>query len=315
MTDRLEQAKNLLFSNKSIAILTLLIACFVFSFAPIFIKWSEREIDAISTVFVRFFIGTLVFSLGSCIDLQDNQKSDTKLMDFKFYSLRIFLFLLGAGVCTIANQTFWALSIVQTNIGNSAFMHSLSPLFTTSFAWLFLGRGINRQFFVGMVIAIGGSISIAMGDLQIATAKLQGDGLALISAIFFAIYLLIVERLRIYLSANSIMFWRCLLGSLLLFPILLLSGSKILPDSQSGWLAVFCLCASFSIGQGLLAHTLKILSSNLVAVILLLEPLLSTIQAWIFFAETLSISEWLSFIIVIVGVYLAISSHDRQVTE
>ncbi|WP_204103383.1 MULTISPECIES: DMT family transporter [Spirulina sp. CCY15215] len=300
------------FSEKNIAIVFVLIVCCVLSFVPICVKWSEQEISPIATVFDRFFFGAFIFGLSSVV-FPNQQKTDTEATVSRFYTPKIILLLLGAGTCAAANQAFWALSLTQTNVGNSSLMHSLSPLFTTLLAWLFLQRSFDRQFIIGMAIAIVGSIAISIGDFQIAITKLQGDELALLSAIFFAIYLLIVEQLRISLSSSTILFWRCLLGTVFLLPILLINGDRLMPNSTTGWLAIACLVLTFVIGHGLLTYTLNILSSSLVAVILLLDPFLSSLQAWIFFSEKLSLLEGISFAIVVLGVYLAISSRDRKI--
>lgn len=241
MSDRITISQKSLFSSKSIALLCLLIVCCVLSLAPICVRWSEREISPIATVFDRFFFGAIVFGLSNSLNSIKIKKTNVETIDAPFYPAKIILFLLGAGICAAGNQMLWALSLTQTNIGNSALMHSLTPLFTTLLAWLLLNLSFDRQFLIGMIVAIGASIAIGIGDFQIATTKLQGDGLALLSAVFFGIYLLIVERLRVCLNASSILFWRCLLGTLFLLPILLFNGDRLLPYSQSGWLAVACL--------------------------------------------------------------------------
>ncbi|MEL7039587.1 MAG: DMT family transporter [Cyanobacteria bacterium J06592_8] len=312
MSNRITISYKSLFSSKNIAFLSVVIVFFFLSLGPICVRWSEREISPIATVFDRFFFSAIVFSLGNGVNWLDTQKTDT---ESAFYSPKIILFLLGAGICGAVNQMLWAFSIAQTNIGNSSLIHSLTPLFTTLLAWLFLNRSFDRQFIIGMMVAIGGSIAIGIGDFQISTTKLQGDGLALLSAVFFAIYLLIVERLRVCLNASSILFWRCLLGTTFLLPILLFNSDRLLPYSRSGWLAVACFTLTFVIGHALLTYSLKILSSSSVAVVLLLEPFFSSMQAWIFFSEKLSILEWISFLIVILGVYLSISSFSQEVSE
>lgn len=313
MNNQQEEGQKSKFQSKIFAILALLIACFILSFVPIFTKWSEQEISPTATVFDRFFITIIIFGLDNRFDFLQTQRTSNRSLGSQFNFRKTFLLLLGAGICSTISQMSWAWSITQTNISNSAFFHGLTPLFTTLFAWLFLARGCDRQFFIGMVIAIGGSIAIGLGDIQIATTKLQGDGLALLSAIFFGLYLLIVERLRQNLSVSSILFWRCLCCILFLLPILLFTHDQIMPTSETGWLAVAGLSLTFVIGHGLLIYTLNILSSSLVAVILLLDPFLSSLQAWIFFSEKLSLLEGISFAIVVLGVYLAISSRDRKI--
>ncbi|MEC4991836.1 MAG: DMT family transporter [Oscillatoria sp. PMC 1068.18] len=312
MIERSEVSESTLPPTYFLALFSLLIACLVISFTPVGVKWSEQEISPTATVLCRFLFAAVVFGIGSGWDFFQSRKTSDRPLTVKVYSGKIFLLLLGAGICATSNQILWAWSLTQTKVGTSSLIHSLTPLFTTLFAWAFLNRSFDRQFLIGMAIALGGSIAIGIGDLHISTIQLKGDGLALLSAILFGAYLLIVEQLRLHLSASNILFWRCLFCIFLLIPILLLSGDRIFPSSISGWLAIICIALTFVIGHGILTHILKVLSSSLVAVVLLLDPFLSSIQARFVFSEKLTILEWISFVVVILGIYFAISTSARS---
>lgn len=308
MSDRAEVEQPFLSSPKLVGIASLAIAILVLPFGPICVRWSLQEIDPIAAIFYRFFFAGMVCTAGNFWNLP--QESDDR-----WDSRKIIFLLLGVGVCDVANQLFWAWSIERTYIGNCSFINSLTPLFVALLAWLFLGRSFDRRFLMGMAIAVGGAIAIGIGDIQFAGTKLQGDLFALISAICRAAYFLIVERLRVYLSAGSILFWCCLLGSFALFPLLWLESDRIIPQSGSGWEAIAGLVVIFLIGRGMLVNSLKSLSSNVVTIVLLLEHFFVAIQGWLILSETLSLSEWLSFAIVAIGVYLALSSRDRKAIE
>lgn len=311
---KLEAYRSLLFSPKNIALLSLVTACIIVSLSPICVRWSEQEISPSATVFFRFFFGSLIFGLENRVNPlkgQDIDKNDESEATDTVFNKLTFL-LLCAGICSACHQLLWAFSLSRTSVGNSALLQGLSPLPTALFAWLFFNKKINFQLLLGMTIAIVGSIVIASGDLRISTARLQGDALALLSAIFFAAYLTVVEQLRMHLSASNILLYRCLLGTILVLPFLILSSERIIPVSMSGWLAIMGLTLTFVTGHWLLASSLAFLSSTLVATALLIDPILTSIQAWIFFSEKLYASEWVSFGIVILGVYLAIASNGED---
>ena len=308
MSDRIEVERQLLSQTKRAGIISLGIAVLVLPFAPICVRWSVEAIDPIAAVFYRFFFAGLVFATGSFWNLPQDR-------DPQFNWLKIIFLLLGIGICDTANQLFWVWSIERTYVGNCSFINSLTPLFVALFAWLFLQRSFDRRFLMGTIVALGGSLAIGIGDIQIVGTQLQGDIFALVSAICRAAYLLIAERLRVYLSASNILFSCCLLGSLLLFPILFLGSDRIIPHSGSGRLAIVGLVLIFIIGRGMLMNSLKSLSANIVTLVFLLEHFLVAIQGWIFFAEILSLSQWLSFAIVVLGVYLAIFNRDRAINE
>lgn len=222
---------------------------------------------------------------------------------------------MGAGIFSSITQLLWAWSLTQTKVATSSLIHSLTPLFSTLFAWGFLNQSFDRQFLIGMAIALSASITIGIGDLQMATTQLQGDLLSLLSAILLGAYLLIVEQLRQYLNVSNILFWCCLFGIFLLLPVILMSGEPIFPDSRSGWVAIICLALTFVIGHGIMANLLKIFSSSIVAIVLLIEPFMIAIEARFFFAEKLSIAELISFFIILFGIYLAGSSPRQEVRQ
>ena len=103
--------------------------------------------------------------------------------------------------------------------------------------------------------------------------------------------------------------WRCAIGAGLLLPLVKLTEVQLFPVSWQGWLAVIALAVVCQIvGQGLLISSLKHFSSGFIAVFLLLEPVLTAIFAWLVFAESLDLLNWIAFVLVLGGIYLAKSS-------
>ncbi len=105
------------------------------------------------------------------------------------------------------------------------------------------------------------------------------------------------------------MLWTSLIGSLFIFPIVLLTEGQLFPTSWVGWSAVISLAIiSQVIGQGLLTYSLKSFPSGLVAVSMLTIPVIAAILATIIFSEKLSLLNWLAFLVVLTGIYLAVSA-------
>jgi drug/metabolite transporter (DMT)-like permease len=91
----------------------------------------------------------------------------------------------------------------------------------------------------------------------------------------------------------------------------------LFPNSWQTWLAVICLAVLCQIiGQGLLIHNLKQFSSAFVTLLMLTEPLLTALFAFIIFAEKLSPLNWVAFIVVLIGIYIAkLSISSAKVVE
>ncbi len=137
--------------------------------------------------------------------------------------------------------------------------------------------------------------------------------MALLSAMFYSSAFLLREKLRAKFDATTIILWSTILGSLWLLPIMLVRGDRLFPYSWQGWLSVIGLglCCQ-AIGQSIITFNLKRFSSSFVSLFLLLEPIMTAIFAWLIFAENLSTLNWVMFVSVLAGIYLASLS---QVSE
>jgi drug/metabolite transporter (DMT)-like permease len=155
------------------------------------------------------------------------------------------------------------------------------------------------------------AIAVELDKAQFATDQILGDVLALLTAIFIATYLMLVERLRKRFSTATIMLWRCGAITVFLLPILPLVENRLFPYTWMGWFLIIfqaLFCQVF--GQALVAYSLSKLSSGVVAVTLLLEPVLASFFAWVIFNEKVSFSNCIAFVVVLFGIYLAQSSQS-----
>ncbi|MBC6435002.1 DMT family transporter, partial [Nostoc sp. HG1] len=101
-----------------------------------------------------------------------------------------------------------------------------------------------------------------------------------------ATYLLLIEQLQTRFTTATIMLWRCGVTTMFLLPILPFIEERLFPYSGMGWfLIIFQALFCQVLGQGLLTYSLSRLSSGVVAVTLLLNPVLASIFAWFIFSE------------------------------
>ncbi len=297
-------------SNKTtMAIASLFVGVVAISFGSIFIRWSESELSPNATIFNRFWLGSVVFGLSQAYKVIRQRLSGDKPVLQHSYTCQELLLLVGAGTFFAATLAFVAWSLTQTSVAVSTILHNLTPIFTTLGAWLLFGQGFNRQFLIGMVVAIGGAIAIEIEQIQMATGEVTGGIAAIVSAVFMGAYLLVVEQLRTKFDPITIQLWVCAIATLSILPMLVFAQERIFPSSVNGWLFVIFLALVCQVlGQGLLTYSVAGLSSVVVSLVHLLEPVFSSILAWAIFWEKLSFSNWVGFALVLIGLYLAVSS-------
>ena len=310
-------------SGSGLAIASLVLSLIAFAFVPLLIRWCEEEISPEATMFNRFWIAALILVCGQGLQkikqiLSDRQPTENTInqesvaiaptLDYQL----LLLWIMTVTAFAIA-PVLWGWSIKHTSIANSALMHNLTPLFTTIIGWLFFKTQFNRRFILGTAIAIGGAVALGINDFQLDIHKIQGDILSLISALFIAVNLLGMERLRDKFSSSFIQLWICIVGMVLTMLVTLGLGQQLFPSSPQGWLAVFTLAiVGQLLGQGLITYSLSYFSASFVALVFLLDPVLAAIAAWFAFAETLNLANAIAFAIILFGVYCGITAKQTK---
>ncbi|CAD5917019.1 Drug/metabolite permease, DMT superfamily [Planktothrix tepida] len=299
----------------------------------IFIKLSVREISAEATVFNRLWIATIAFAGWNALGWGRSPESNntSELINSGITSeaessttepswgdrLRSFpkltiLLLVSLALVHLGGRFLWTWSLTQTTAANGAMLANMPPIFTALGGWLFFGQRFDRRFLTGLTIAIVGAVVLVLGDWLHPTEELFGptaiigDGAALLSSVFYAGSFLLVEKLRQRLSTSDILVWRCALGLVIAAPLVWIIDDVIFPMSTIGWIAVFGLALISEVtGHGLIVYSLKHFSSAFVTIVLLLEPAPTAAVAWIFFGEFLQPLNFLGFLLISIGIYLA----------
>jgi drug/metabolite transporter (DMT)-like permease len=180
---------------------------------------------------------------------------------------------------------------------------------------MFWGQKFSRAFLFGMAIATGGAILLGVEEFNFNPEHLWGDAASLFSAVFFSVEPLLAERLRERLGPSTIMFWCFAVVTVLTLPLVLLFPDGSLPISLKGWLTIITMALFCQVlGHGLLTYCLKYIAAEVVSLSHLLVPVMSSVEAWLFFHESLT---WLSaiiFAVVLGGIVVSVSGLTPRVT-
>lgn len=304
-----------------VSLAALFFALIPISLAPALTKLSEHEIGPNAVAFHRSWIAAVVFALLSARDATRARKVPSDVMVPEAIASLVPVIekqpmtkkevglLLVTGTAATASLLLWTWSLSETSVANVALLSNLNPIFVGVAGYFLFGQKFDRRFVIGLVLALAGAAAFELSEAQFSADQLQGDALAFISAVFIATYLILIEKLQGRFSTSTIMMWRCGITTIFLLPLLPFIEDRLLPQTQNGWLliifqALFCQV----LGQGLLAYSLSKLSSGVVAITLLLEPIIASIFAWFIFGEQITLADWICFVVVLGGVYLAQSS-------
>lgn len=213
--------------------------------------------------------------------------------------------LLLAGVFFCGDLVFWHQSIHMSSVANATLMTNLAPVFVATASFVFFGERFRGAFIAGIALSIIGAAVLMSGSLHFGQQHLRGDLLAIVSAAFYAGYIVGVSRARQRHGAMEIMFWASLSSAVLLGIIACLQGDRFLPSSMHGWWILMGLALlSHVAGQGLIAWALAHLSAAFSAVGLLVQPVAAALFAWMILSEPFGMLQAAGGAIVLAGIMI-----------
>jgi drug/metabolite transporter (DMT)-like permease len=216
--------------------------------------------------------------------------------------------LLGAaGLAFAGDLAFWHWSIQATSVANATLLANLSSIFVTLAAWLLWRQKPTGRFLLGLALSLVGVALLVRASLGFSSSALLGDAFGVITAMFYAWYLLTVKRLRdLGYATLRLMAVTTTLTAAILLPVALASGEVMLPAGAGGWLVLFGLAwITHAGGQGLITYALAHLPAAFSSVGLLLQPVLAAAFAWALLAEPLVALQIAGGAVVLAGIYLA----------
>lgn len=216
-------------------------------------------------------------------------------------------YLAAAGVAFAGDLAFWHWSIQYTSVANSTLLANLATIFVTLAAWLVWKQRPTRLFLAGLAAALVGVAMLVHTSLAFSPTALLGDALGVVTAMFYAWYLLSVKEIRDRGTATlQLMAVTTTITAALLLPVALASAEALLPQSPGGWLVLLGLAwISHSAGQGLIAYALAHLPAAFSSVSLLFQPVMAGVFAWLLLGEPLVALQVAGGAVVLAGIWLA----------
>jgi drug/metabolite transporter (DMT)-like permease len=215
--------------------------------------------------------------------------------------------LLLAGAAFAGDLAFWHWSIRFTSVANATLLANLAAPFVTAAVWIFWHERPSATFALGLGAALVGVLMLVLTSLAFSSTALVGDAFGVITALFYAAYILSVKEVRDRGAATLyVMAMTSTLTALALLPVAIVSGETLLPAGATGWLVLVGLAwISHCAGQGLIAYSLAHLPAAFSSVSLLFQPVMAAIFAWLLLSEPLVPLQVAGGLVVLAGIYLA----------
>ncbi len=276
-------------------------ALIVISFASIWIRWAEAPPISIA-----------VYRVGLAALLLTPLALSTRRQHLQALTGSDLRYALLGGVCLALHFIFWISSLEFTSVASSVVLVTTNPIFVALGSRFFLRESVTLGLVVGIAISLVGGMLIGYGDFLAGPNVLLGDGLALLGALMASAYLLVGRRLRAHTDLVTYIFVVYGAAAIVLLAIAALLQQPLVgfPKETYLWLALLAF------GPQLIGHTslnwaLKHVPASTVAVIILGEPVGSTVLAYFLLSEPITALKAVGGALILVGIYL---SSRRSVT-
>jgi len=279
----------------------ILIGVISVSLSAIFVKLANAEAGIIA--FYRMLFSVLImaplFFWKYTKELQQLSKRD-------------WLFSSIAGIFLAFHFILWFESLNYTSVASSTVLVTLQPLFAFVGTYFFFKEKITIKTIFAGAIAIIGSVLISWGDFKLSGAAFYGDILALIACALVTAYLLFGQDVRKRLSLVTYTMLVYVVSTITLFVYVLIKGESFGPYPTMDWVWFILL----AIVPNLFGHTLfnwaiKYVSTNVVSIAILFEPIGAAILALLIFKEYLIITQLIGGLIVIMGILLFVIDEKK----
>ncbi|MGE7696387.1 DMT family transporter [Lysinibacillus sp. NPDC094177] len=271
------------------------------SLSAIFVKLANAEAGVIA--FYRMLFSVLIMAPLFFLKYT-NEIKKLRIRDWLFSSV--------AGVFLAFHFILWFESLNFTSVASSTVLVALQPLFAFLGTYFFFKEKITLKTILAGAIAIAGSILISWGDFKLSGTAFFGDMLALVACVLVTAYFLFGQDVRKRLSLVTYTMIVYAVSTITLFVYVLINGESFGPYSNMDWIWFIVL----AIVPNLLGHTLfnwsiKYVSTNVVSIAILFEPIGAAILALLIFKEYLIATQIIGGVIVLVGILLFVVDEKK----
>ncbi len=187
------------------------------------------------------------------------------------------------------------------------------PVMTAAIMALFFKERVTLATVASIALSLVGVMLLYWGDSG-GTLSLVGVALVLVSALTYALYIIVVDKFPLQMSAFKINFYVLAYCALGMAAYAVVSGQGLmLPPSPRAWLWVSWLAVVPAImALVMMVYAAKYLGSTPTAILGALEPLTAVLIGVFVFAEPFSMRLLLGIVLILVAVSIVVLGKARR---
>lgn len=219
--------------------------------------------------------------------------------------------LLVGGVAFAGDLGTWHIGIRQTTMANATLFGNSATFIFPLYGFLVARAWPSRSQGAALILAAIGAGLLMGRSYQVDPRHLVGDLLCVLAGLLYAVYFILMSRVRIAMPPVPALAWSTVASIVPLFVFAVLLGERIWPDHWSP--LILLALGSQIIGQGLMIYALGLLSPLVVGLALLVQPMVATAIGWIVYGETLALPDLVGVALVAVALVLVRRGSSRAV--
>ncbi len=295
-------------TRSALPYLVLAIGVLVVSTASILIRLAQAQgVPSLVIAAVRLGIASIVLLplalARSGQELRNLRRTDLALA-------------LASGALLAIHFWSWIASLAFTSVASSTVLVTTNPLWVGLASFLLFRERLSALAVGGIALCVAGTVltfTAQSPETGAARDPLLGNLLALLGAISASGYLLIGRAVRRRLSLLAYIALAYGTAAVFLALAVAITATGMSGFPVAAWVCMLLL----ALGPQLIGHTtfnwsLRRMSATFVALAILGEPVGSAILAWLLFAEHFTPAQFVGFVLLLAGIFLAAASEKPQ---
>lgn len=222
---------------------------------------------------------------------------------FQLPEKKYILLAIICGVLFASDVAVWNIAIQESSATQASLLTNLSPLWVGIISYVFLKTKPATNFWIGTTVALFGMAMLVGFKFFLELDFDNAFILAVLSGIFYSIYLLVSKKALTHIDVLSFMLISLLASTVYLAVVCIVMKEPFSGFSDMGWLvlliqAVVCqLMAWLSI-----SFATQHMRPTRVSLSLLGQAVLTSILAWLFLDEKITLNMVIGGIILLLGI-------------
>jgi drug/metabolite transporter (DMT)-like permease len=210
-----------------------------------------------------------------------------------------------AGVFFAFDLGLFNTAVLNTSAANATLLGNNAPVIVGLASWFVFRKRPSAMFWMGLALALIGSAFIVGNDALRHANFGSGDAMAMIASVFFASYLITIERVRSDVDTLTLTTVAVAASAATLLVLCLLLGVPLWGYTTHAWLELIGLGIVSQVGGYLaITYALGHLPATITSVGLLGQAPLTALLAIPLLGEPLIASQIIGGVLVLTGIYV-----------